>query len=89
MYGTVWSVRRIDMRKIMPIELPEPMPGPLRKADECGHTLHMPIFNQEEAKNLSVAEIRRRWPRFFGTCEMCKENVIMYASLEHYVYGDW
>lgn len=33
--------------------------------------------------------IRARWPRFSGACSECGENLIMYASMEHYGYGDW
>lgn len=36
-----------------------------------------------------TAEVRQRWPRFMGTCEDCHENLILYASMEHYTYGDW
>ena len=33
-------------------------------------------------------EVRRRWPRFEGTCE-CGFHGISYASFAHYTMGDW
>jgi len=55
----------------------------------CLHKKHIPKFNKKAAKNLSVADIRKRWPRYFGKCSECNEGVILYASWAHFVYGDW
>jgi hypothetical protein len=60
--------------------LTEPEPG-------CGHGV---TFDVEAAKGLSVAEIRKRWPRLWGNCPLgCGFNGIGYASFMHYVMGDW
>jgi hypothetical protein len=55
----------------------------------CSHLQHLPAFDQDAAEHLTVAEIRKRWPRFEGICSGCGKRLIMYASAEHYVYGDW
>lgn len=36
-----------------------------------------------------TAEIRTKWPRFWGKCPGCGQQVIAYASAAHYTYGDW
>lgn len=51
-------------------------------------TKHHSTFDAEAARGLSVQEIRKRWPRWAGTCE-CGYNGIYYASWEHYIAGDW
>lgn len=56
-------------------------------ANTCSHGLQ---FDLEAAKDLSVAEIRKRWPRLFGVCPLgCGFDGIGYVSSAHYVYGDW
>lgn len=57
--------------------------------ESCNHEKVSPKFDEEAATELDTAEIRKRWPRFFGTCPDCGWTGIMYASLAHYVYGDW
>lgn len=57
----------------------------------CDHGI---VFDEEAAKGLEVWEIRRRWPRGWFTpekpCPKCGEtSLIAYASMSHYVYGDW
>lgn len=40
--------------------------------------------------NPASAEIRKRWPRLHGKCPKgCGYEGIYYASMEHYVMGDW
>lgn len=39
--------------------------------------------------NPASQEIRRRWPRFHGTCPDCKGKLVLYASWAHYAMGDW
>lgn len=54
---------------------------------ECDHGL---TFDQDETRGLSVAEIRKRWPRLSGRCPKgCGYVGIAYASFAHYVCGDW
>ena len=58
----------------------DPPPG-------CSHGV---TFDEEAAKPLSEGEIRKRWPRLCGPCPLgCGFTGIAYASLAHYVYGDW
>ncbi len=40
-------------------------------------------------KPLSSYEVRKRWPRFSGTCQRCGYTGIYYASYMHYIAGDW
>lgn len=42
-------------------------------------------FDEEAAKNLPAAVVRKRWPR--GNCSKCK--TIVYASTLHFILGDW
>lgn len=42
-------------------------------------------FDEKAAKNLPAVVVRKRWPR--GNCSECK--VIVYASTQHFVQGDW
>ncbi len=50
---------------------------------------HGTTFDEAAAKGLDVYEVRKRWPRFSGTCEKCGYNGICYASYLHYLSGDW
>ncbi len=67
---------------------------PYRTPAECDHGVQ---FDEEAAKKLfsenpgtPAQEIRKRWPRLSGECPTgCGFNGIGYASLAHYVYGDW
>jgi hypothetical protein len=56
----------------------------------CHHpSLPKPAFDEAVARGLDASEVRRRWPRVFGTCHDCGTTVILYASLAHYVAGNW
>ncbi len=58
--------------------------------DKCKHpTLTPPEFDLEASKALSSAEVKARWPRKTEHCPDCNQTVIMYASWEHYIAGDW
>jgi hypothetical protein len=60
--------------------------GPLKSA-RCDHGV---TFDAEEARGLSVDEVRGRWPRLGGPCPKgCGYTGIYYASWAHYVCGDW
>lgn len=38
----------------------------------------------------SSFDVRKRWPRLHGACPKgCGFNGIAYASMAHYLYGDW
>lgn len=65
------------------------MNDPYRNAGDCHHGI---TFDEAEAceKDMSPAEVRQRWPRLAGPCKMgCSYNGIYYASMAHFVYGDW
>jgi hypothetical protein len=57
---------------------------------ECGHpSVPTPEFDYIEANNLSASEVMQTYPRTEAVCPDCGENVIKYASAEHYLQGDW
>ena len=63
----------------------EPLTEP--SEPQCTHGI---TFDPDAAKGLSVAELRKRWPRLYGNCPLgCGYNGIYYASFGHYVMGDW
>jgi hypothetical protein len=58
-------------------------------ATACQHLAAMPTFDPVKAKTMDAWEVRRTFPRFYGNCPTCGQQVIVYASLAHYVAGDW
>ena len=58
-----------------------------------GGCTHGVTFDYEAAKDLDYTEVRKRWPRKMFTeeipCPECGFVGIAYASLAHFVYGDW
>jgi predicted RNA-binding Zn-ribbon protein involved in translation (DUF1610 family) len=57
--------------------------------NRCEHKSCAPAFDSAAAEGLDAYEVRKRWPRFNGRCPECGEQMIYYASMEHYVAGDW
>lgn len=57
--------------------------------EECDHDAVKVEFDEEAAKGLDAHEVQRRWPRFFGQCPECGQQLIKYASMAHYLHGDW
>lgn len=57
--------------------------------ETCTHEKHMPAFDLDAAREMTPGAIRKAYPRFFGKCKDCEQSVIIYASFEHYQYGDW
>lgn len=55
----------------------------------CGHASVMPTIKDADLGALSPHEVRAKYPRFMGACPSCGEQVILYASLLHYVAGDY
>lgn len=65
----------------------------------CAHDAVKVEFDEVQARLLEeggqydsyelTREIRKRWPRFFGNCPDCGQQVIKYASSAHFVWGDW
>lgn len=55
----------------------------------CPHPQCQVTFDPAAAQKLTVEEIRKRWPRFYGPCPDCGQQMIVYASFSHYIYGDW
>ncbi len=62
---------------------------PLCDPDECKHEEVTPAFDAAAARGCDPYIVRDRWPRFEGKCPSCGEQLIMYASYEHYIRGDW
>jgi hypothetical protein len=48
-----------------------------------------PEFDPVAARGLDVSEIRKRWPRVTRKCRRCGVREIAYASIDHYIMGDW
>ena len=64
-------------------------PLPDRKL-KCDHERHIPKVPDDETLNeMSVADIRKKYPRFEGTCQDCGARMILYGSVMHYILGDW
>jgi len=59
------------------------------KQKNCNHASCRVEFDKEAAEGLDEYEIRKRWPRFEGICPDCGAQLILYASPEHFVLGDW
>lgn len=57
--------------------------------EKCEHAACIPEFDEQAAQGLGAHEVRRRWPRFDGTCPDCGSHVAGYASFAHYLAGDW
>ena len=55
----------------------------------CKHEGATVEFDCEASKGLSDSEVRRRWLLFDGYCHDCGQQLIKYASFEHYISGDW
>lgn len=58
------------------------------------HCPHSPLmkkvkFDPVAARNMTVEEIHEKFPRLDEVCPDCGEKVIVYASAEHYIAGDW
>lgn len=63
--------------------------NPYRTPAECDHGV---IFDQAtaDAERLPPHEVRKRWPRLDGECPLgCGYRGIAYASMTHYLYGDY
>lgn len=54
---------------------------------KCDHGV---LFDLDAAREMPSREVRQRWPRLDGKCPKgCGFEGIGYASLSHYIYGDW
>lgn len=56
---------------------------------ECKHSKVMPQYDSVAAKLMTSNQIRTTFPRFSGICPDCGYQGILYASMEHYIAGDW
>lgn len=62
--------------------------NPAQAACDHGVCFDEDAFRQHE--NMSAEEVRKRFPRHFGECPKgCGYNGIAYASMLHYIAGDW
>ncbi len=57
--------------------------------DKCMHLKVVPEFDEEVAKTLTAKAARALYPRFAGKCPDCDYVGVLYASMEHYIYGDY
>jgi len=72
------------------IPFTSPLSGFLRPVNLCKHEGLPPVpFDKEMAETMSSAEVRQRWPRKSMHCIKCHQTVVMYASQEHMIAGDW
>lgn len=56
----------------------------------CDHVSCIPAFDLEAlGSDASSDAVRKKFPRFSGECPECGQFVISYASLEHFLMGDW
>jgi hypothetical protein len=63
-----------------------PAHGAPLEEDSCTHGV---TFDEEASKNMSSSEVRVKYPRFQGTCTLCGYTGIYYASVMHFLRGDW
>jgi len=40
-------------------------------------------------EKMPAAEVQQKYPRYWGDCEDCGQEVILYGSYTHYLAGDW
>lgn len=59
------------------------------EGEPCLHLSVTPTCTEDDLRGLSATEVRKRFPRFQGACPNCGKNVIAYASMYHYMAGDW
>ncbi len=71
-------------------ELEAPPPFFTPDPNACTHSrCPRPAYDSARAALMSVAEIKRIYPRTEEKCPDCGTRVIMYASADHYIMGDW
>ena len=60
-----------------------------KQQDEC--KVCLPDFDIEHVRKyqLTWVEVRKKYPRFNGTCKACGYHGIKYASTAQYVFGDY
>ena len=56
---------------------------------KCTHEGAPVEYDSDAAKTMDSYAIRSRFPRFDGKCPDCGCQLIKYASMEHYIAGDW
>lgn len=55
---------------------------------KCGAPQPKVEFDPRDAE-LPAEVVRRRWPRGDFRCGRCGAMTIVYASVEHFIAGDW
>lgn len=63
----------------------------IKKQENCLHDKCIPHYDPKDVQenNLNAVQVRHKYPRFDGYCPDCGQHIIMYASFEHYIAGDW
>lgn len=85
--GKVLEWNSIRQEQVHDVPRIPPFVRAWREEDKCDHGV---VFDPEGAHDLSAHEVRERWPRLDGACPLgCGYFGTSYASLEHYVAGDW
>ena len=55
----------------------------------CLHLGHIPMFNLSAAQYQTPEWVAQRYPRYHSVCVSCKQETIIYASMEHAIAGGW
>ncbi len=55
----------------------------------CDHRAHVPSYNASACERQKVEWVAHNYPRYASTCQSCKQEVIIYASLDHAIAGGW
>lgn len=86
------SVMSRSMQRRLAVQAPEKLAEAVAKheRESCEHPCLPPVeFDEAAAQGLSVAEVRKCWPRGWDLCPACGATIIRYASTAHFVMGDW
>ena len=83
-------MNRAQRRRALRTSSGEATAKPAVDPSACKHSkLVIPAFDAAAACRLSAEEVRRQWPRLEERCPDCLSLIIGYASIEHYIFGDW
>ena len=63
--------------------------GQLIETPRCTHDKIKVEFDEDAAENMNENEVRKHYPRADAMCPDCGQRVIKYASMKHYIAGDW
>lgn len=56
----------------------------------CSHPkVEKPTFDAVKAASMTAEQVRAAYPRKTVWCPDCGNSVLLYASAQHYIMGDW